>query len=427
MTQTYTVVDVDAALVTTLAALRESGAVVSGGASSSVGSGKEARELLNFTAVIQNPRERLVRNPKRPLNLPAAVARFVWMMAGSDRLADIAFYEEKVRYFSDDGVSVPGSSYGQRMLQARPGLNQLASVIRRLKVDPSSRRATIAIYHPEDATRESRDIPCTFGLAYHVRGESLLATTLMRSNNAFTLLPYNVFEFSLLAEVVAQELGVSLGPLTHTALSMHLYAADYERADAVIGCADRNALAPIPVMPVSPSPLEEVRKLVVLEAELRHRSAAIGRGNIEEWIEKGERTLSPYWRQYFYLLLVHVAVRNGEARAFDSLLSIIEAPWSGLLPARPSEANLPEVDFSLELPPDHVATVVPLVHTRMHRSLRDNAERWEKGKGRSLPWRVFVKLEERFAGQVAARGDAGLIEEEEFDRATAEALSEGHG
>src|SRR5436305_1693636 len=69
--------------------------------SQSVGSGRESREILNYSVRISCPRERLVFNAKRRLNLPAAIARFVWMMAGSDRLADIAFYEEKVRFFSD--------------------------------------------------------------------------------------------------------------------------------------------------------------------------------------------------------------------------------------------------------------------------------------------------------------------------------------
>src|SRR5207302_676113 len=150
------------------------------------------------------------------------------------RYADIAFYEPKVKGFTDDGISVPGSSYGRRIVQVRPGLDQLGSAISRLKDDPSSRRAAVTIYQPEDAVRESKDIPCAFGLFYHVRGGELYATLSMRSNNAVQLLPFNVFEFSLLAEVVACELGVPLGPLVYQAASMHVYDESLARAREII-------------------------------------------------------------------------------------------------------------------------------------------------------------------------------------------------
>ena len=144
-------VDADSAYAETLRSVLENGLEATAGASLSVGAGKPSKEILNFSCVLSQPRKRLPHNPARKLNLPAAVARFVWMMAGSDRLADIAFYEPKVSFFSDDGIAVPGSSYGQRILRSRPGLNQLESAIARLKQDPASRRAAISIYHPEDA------------------------------------------------------------------------------------------------------------------------------------------------------------------------------------------------------------------------------------------------------------------------------------
>jgi hypothetical protein len=86
-----------------------------GGETKSIGSKKRSKEILHYSFLIGNPRERLIWNAKRKLNLPAAVGRFVWMMAGNDPLYDIEFYEEKVAAFTDDGIIVPGSSYGHRM------------------------------------------------------------------------------------------------------------------------------------------------------------------------------------------------------------------------------------------------------------------------------------------------------------------------
>ena len=126
----------DEAYAETLSRLLDHGAEVTGGESLSVGSGKKCHELLNFTVVLDSPRDRLIFNEARRLNLPAAVARFLWMMAGSDRLADIAFYEPKVSFFTDDGISIPGSSYGQRILRSRPALinsKQLSTGLRKTR------------------------------------------------------------------------------------------------------------------------------------------------------------------------------------------------------------------------------------------------------------------------------------------------------
>lgn len=421
--------DADAAYAQTLALLLDSPLRVVDGASASTATGKTSQELLNFTIVLTNSRARLVWTPARRLNLPAAVARFVWMMAGSDRLADIAFYEPKVRAYTDDGISVPGSNYGQRILQPRPGLNQLVSVINRLKLNRTSRRAAITIYHPEDAVRESHDIPCAFGLFYHVREDILHATTIMRSNNAYILLPYNLFEFSLLAEVVATEVGVQLGTLTHTAASMHLFEEHFAHSRTIATAAgelDRSSLPSLPPIPATDSPVEQIRTLVQLEAELRHTSANLGEGNVEELIRRGEGELNAFWRQLYYLLAVYVARQNQSGGALERLKSALTSPWLEYLPEDTFRTATPATEreiLSLELSPGAARPkVVPLHTTQTHRSLRENAATWEQRTGGKLGWEAFVKLEERFATAVAARGD-GSVTFEEFESALASILS----
>src|SRR5690348_12423885 len=66
-------------------------------------------EQIDYGVYVEDPIDRIVSNNVCRLNLPVAVARFVWMMSASNRLADIAFYEPKVKGFTDDGIIVPGS------------------------------------------------------------------------------------------------------------------------------------------------------------------------------------------------------------------------------------------------------------------------------------------------------------------------------
>ncbi len=416
----------DEAYVETLKLVLDRGQVLKASADTrSTGAGQVTKEIMNSTLSIENPIERLVFNPARKINLPAAVARFVWMMAGSDRLADIAFYEPKVKRFSDDGVSVPGSNYGERMLQPRPGLNQLVSVIERLRKDPASRRAAVAIYHPEDAARESRDVPCTFGIFYHIRGGALYSTTVMRSNNAFNLLPYNLFEFSLLAEAVARELGIDFAGLTHQAISMHVYERDFQKAQEVVeawAMGQDGSGYKVPAMPETPKPLSQIRELVILEAQLRHGSAAISSTNIEEWIKRGSDSLAEYWNQYFLLLLTHVVRANEDGDALAAIEAYLEEPWCSYLPKETFEISAPRamnvsnlLDFT---PQTELVKYVSIGSSAVGQSLDLRVQDWEREAQADLPWRRYAALQRHFGGKIAAR-DGEDISQEEFKEALA--------
>lgn len=324
----------DDALAIVLSDLLSSGCEVSVCDALSVGAHRRTKELTNYFISIKNPRGRFTWNPARLLRLPLAVARFAWMMAGSDRLNEIAFYDERVRKFSDDGISVPGSNFGQRIIRPLPGLNQLTSVIALLKRDPGTRRGVIAVYQPADCARESRDIPCALSLAFHIRDGMLHPTVVMRSNNAFGLLPYNLFEFSLLSEVVSTELEVPLGPLSHIVLSMHLYAEDFKAAERV-SSEDIRIDAPLfPEMPCNPRPLEQILTLIGLESDLRSGRILSGPDAIP-WIDEASRLLHPYWYQFFLVLLSWASSKYNHQVASVLAREKLTEPWRSYLDTHP--------------------------------------------------------------------------------------------
>ncbi len=315
----------DEAFAATLAHLLDHGDDVRGGDSQSVGHGKFTKELLNFTLYLSRPTDRLLANPQRPLNIIGAVGRFVWMMAGSDRLADIAYYEPRVSGFSDDGLTVPGSCYGARLLNPRPGVDQVRSAIEILRSDPTSRRAAAAIYEPEDAGRESRDIPCAFGMFWTIRSAALVTTAIMRSNNAWTLLPYNVFEFTLLSEVIAAELNLELGSYSHFAFSMHLYEADFASARAALGQVRDEALTPMRAIPRG-SALADLHRLLLFEQEVRSGGPGINTRNCAKW-QRDAMALGPFWSDFGLILLTH-AVRQADR---DKLVARVAGEVTGPL------------------------------------------------------------------------------------------------
>jgi hypothetical protein len=310
----------------TLAYIVQNGALIPGSQPPSIRSGQDYTEVINFSLLVLNPGDHVVVTPSYRLNLVTAVARFIWMMSGSDLLSAIAFYEPTVAEFSDDGITIPGSSFGRRIFNPRSGINQLEGILARLRNDPNGRRAAVAVYQAEDSCRESRDIPCLFGLFFHLRDSRLSTTVIMRANNAYRLFPYNLFELSLLAEVISTELDVPLGPLNYSVVSMHIYAPEYQAATSLLAHRGNPVLQPsMAAMP--PSPLEQIRKLVLLEADLRNQPQAVDRETVEGMMQKAHRDLDPYWRNFYYVLLQFVARGNGEREAAATVIEAISEPW----------------------------------------------------------------------------------------------------
>lgn len=300
--------DWDAVFRCTLADVLAHGHEMRTGPSLSVGSGQPARELLNRSLELPDPRDRLLFQPRSRLNLPRAAGRFAWTMAGNDRLADVEWYDAGAGRFSDNGLTIPGSCDGARLLNPRPGLDQLARVIELLRREPDSRRAVAAIYQPEDAGRVSRDVPCTIALAWNLRGDRLHATTIMRSSNAFKVLPYDLFLFSMLAEVVAVELGVALGSYHQFAVSLHVYHRDLEAATATAAADPPAGRAPMPPMP--PGALEHLRVLLRIEQDLRGPQQDAGLAWLARQHERIAVELPRYWQGFGRLLLLHTLQRR---------------------------------------------------------------------------------------------------------------------
>jgi thymidylate synthase len=127
--------------------------------------------------------------------------------------------------------SVFWGAYGPRVA------GDVGQLVDLLKRDPDSRQAVLTIFDSDrDLGRvEQVDLPCTIALVYQVRRGALESWTVMRSNDAWLGLPYDLMQFGMLQEAVAQSLGLECGPSTHSAASLHLYERDVQKALEVTG------------------------------------------------------------------------------------------------------------------------------------------------------------------------------------------------
>ncbi|MFF7777058.1 thymidylate synthase [Streptomyces tanashiensis] len=191
--------------------------------------GMATREVLDVHMRLTRPRARLLyAPPSRILNPAFAVAETVWILSGSDD-PWIFDYNRRLRQYADDGVL--RGAYGPRMRKWAGTVDQLSRVVEILKEDPDSRRAVIQLYDPARDAAGHKDVPCTLGFRFYLRDGRLHMSTTMRGQDVWIGMPYDLFFYTILHELVAGWLGVELGDFHHHVGSLHIYEEHLARAE----------------------------------------------------------------------------------------------------------------------------------------------------------------------------------------------------
>lgn len=285
----------------------------------SVGSGwgmrdRPTKELRHVSLVLKNPRNRLFTAPGG--RFESMVSRALLATLSDEIEIDaLSFYDARAKEFSDDGKQVP-TNYGNRIRHFE-NINQIEQVIDQFRRDRNTRRAVIHIHTASDA--DSKYDPCIDSLHFLIRNEQLECHSHWRSENALTLLPVNIFEFTLLQELIASELNVGLGPYVHTVTSLHYYLDDEQRLEKVVeahtGCA-------FPMDPMPAYSTNQVDLIREYEKKWRLDPGSIGQD------DAGEQ-LSEYWQGLANVIAYTIARKTGQ---WDIAMQLAKtSPWRGLL------------------------------------------------------------------------------------------------
>lgn len=190
---------------------------------------KEIKELL-ATQLKFDMEYPVVSTKLRKLGYKFMAAEAYWILTGDNRVETIAPYSKAIANFSDNGVTFDGA-YGPMIKQ------QFDYVVDALVKDNDSRQAVLTIWRPSPAP--SKDIPCTVAVQFFIRDGFLHCIDTMRSSDIWLGVPYDVFNFAMLSIQVGlalreREVHVSLGHMVLQAGSQHLYATNFEEAEAVL-------------------------------------------------------------------------------------------------------------------------------------------------------------------------------------------------
>lgn len=187
--------------------------------------GMGCTELLGVTLRLHDARQNILYHKHRKLNYRFMVAEWLWIWFGHDDVKTIARYNPNIAQFSDNGVDFNGS-YGV------PVREQWRRLVELLRTDPDTRQGVLVIYRvPPGPTK---DVPCTISLQFIKRLGVLHTIATMRSSDLWLGLPYDTFNFSMLANCMSAELGCELGSLTLQLGSSHLYDRNRENALSLV-------------------------------------------------------------------------------------------------------------------------------------------------------------------------------------------------
>ena len=193
------------------------------------------RELPQQTIMVDMRRPVIVDNIRK-LNYRFMAAEAFWILSGDDRTATIVPYNKAIAQFSDDGETFFGA-YGPRIHE------QLDYVVEKLLADPTTRQAGLTTWRPSPPA--TKDVPCTVAMFFSIRRDELQAHVFMRSSDIWLGVPYDVFNFSMLAHLICARLNerkpvekhTAPGILYLTAASSHLYETNVEGARSVLAAA----------------------------------------------------------------------------------------------------------------------------------------------------------------------------------------------
>jgi thymidylate synthase len=167
--------------------------------------------------------------------LPLALGEFCWHASASTNVEMLAYYAPRWREFSPDGHDIVRSCYGHRIFLPGPlGHSRWDDLRRLLRADPATRRAVIDLSDADTPDAFAVDSSCTSSFQALNRDGRLHVIVHMRSNDAVWGLPYDVFLFTMLQEMLALELNLRIGCYLHVAGSLHIYARHLAMARRVL-------------------------------------------------------------------------------------------------------------------------------------------------------------------------------------------------
>jgi thymidylate synthase len=202
------------------------------------------REALGLQLVIGDSYRNIIVDAQRKLNYKFMIAQWLVTQLGQeDKLLEQ--FNPRMSEYESDGRGGVYPSYGPRLLP------QWTFVMKCFLDDPETRQAVASIWEAQQAFpfdgavvnslgKVERYVPCTLSLQFLLRDGALHTIVTMRSSDAWLGIPYDVYNFTMLANHLCGALrhvlhrDIKLGALQLNLGSSHLYQEHWETARSIV-------------------------------------------------------------------------------------------------------------------------------------------------------------------------------------------------
>jgi thymidylate synthase len=197
----------------------------------------DSRELVGWSATLENPSLNFLQNPRRAISPAYACAELIWYLSRSNEIAPLVPYAPQYKNFAEPDGTAYGA-YGNRVLTNVAGWDQLQLAAETLRAHGNTRQCVVSLWKPDDLFHamkgDKRDLPCTLMWQFLLREGRLHMIATMRSNDVWLGLPYDLFVNTCIQRIMAAEVGAKMGTYTHCVGSLHLYDKHRKAADAAL-------------------------------------------------------------------------------------------------------------------------------------------------------------------------------------------------
>lgn len=202
--------------------------------------GESQKEVLCRSFRIKDPTLISIQIPSRKFNADYALFEWLWYISRDRNVHNISKLAKIWDIIKDEDGTVE-SNYGYYIFDDTqdntPSPWEWCK--QELLDDSDSRRATIPINQPIHKVRNALDIPCTQYIQFFIRDNKLHLSVNMRSCDIIFGMCNDVFTFSLMQQLMLNELRIDmpdleLGYYYHIVGSLHLYERHFKMAKNIL-------------------------------------------------------------------------------------------------------------------------------------------------------------------------------------------------
>lgn len=180
------------------------------------------KQIFNTLIEIEKPNLNLINTKFRNWNQEYAEYEWQWYLSGNPNAEEISKRAKIWKDMMDFNYNV-NSNYGYQWNRN----SQLHKVIKLLKKDHTTRKASISLYDGKEIDLYSKDTVCTYAINFYIVNDKLNMQVMMRSNDLVYGFCNDQYCFSKLQMLVAKELNLEIGIYTHFVCNMHIYSRHF--------------------------------------------------------------------------------------------------------------------------------------------------------------------------------------------------------